>query len=633
MGMSVWGTPTTIYERGTTNEWADADLTDWPCDYATPTISEGISVSTKNGGWACTKTISVTANAIVTLDATLKTGGASGRSGSYDYIKIGGVTIGFKEQDKVAFVDIDGTSSNLALAYTRNTAYDVQVVINQATGAVSYSVGAVSGSSSSTTAITNIVFGHSKAGKENYNINPILQKIKVQEEAQTVTTAGYTVKYVCGGDEIKTADTSRSGVVGNTVSLKEGDKASFKNDGGTKKYIYVSDDSGSNPVEGDGSTIITVTFREAATWNYTVNAMNGGVKIEEVATGSNFEGESVKVPFHKYYNIDGTLYSKDAISNEYNYSFTLSSDNQVENLAYTASSFSNVIFFSEAEDIATLTTVPSGGGVGIRCSYSSGAYADAAAVITTLTPGKYKLTGAGYGGNLVFSAGATEILNMPTAGYERETTSDEFEITTNTDITFIGGADNNAALDYVFIQQTAVPVEIKTTGTTFSSAYPIDCDALPTGVKAYKVTKMTASEVTASEVTGQVAANTGLILKADAAGKYDIPVVASGAAVEGNMLKAAVTDTEVAGQAYGLKDGKFHKLNAGTIPAGKAYLLASDITSAPELNIVFEGNLTGISVASATSKNEGVVYDLQGRKVANPTKGLYIQNGRKVILK
>ena len=178
-------------------------------------------------------------------------------------------------------------------------------------------------------------------------------------------------------------------------------------------------------------------------------------------------------------------------------------------------------------------------------------------------------------------------------------------------------------------------VEIKADGSTFSSAYAIDCDALPAGVKAYKVTKMTASEVTASEVTGQVAENTGLILVADAAGKYDIPVVASGVAVEGNLLKAAVAATEVAAdKAYGLKGGKFHKLNAGTIPAGKAYLLTDDITSAPELSIVFGGEATGI--ADVRGKMEDVrsdFFDLQGRKVAQPAKGLYIQNGRKVILK
>jgi hypothetical protein len=187
---------------------------------------------------------------------------------------------------------------------------------------------------------------------------------------------------------------------------------------------------------------------------------------------------------------------------------------------------------------------------------------------------------------------------------------------------------------YAYRTVTSVTADIKADGSTFSSAYPIDCDKLPAGVKAYKVTKMTASEVTASEVTGQVAANTGLILKADAAKSYDIPVVASGVAVDGNLLKAAVAATEVAAdEAYGLKDGKFHKLNAGTIPANKAYLPATAV-SAPELSIVFGGEATGIAdVRSKKADVRGDFFDLQGRKVAQPTKGLYIQNGRKVILK
>ena len=82
-----------------------------------------------------------------------------------------------------------------------------------------------------------------------------------------------------------------------------------------------------------------------------------------------------------------------------------------------------------------------------------------------------------------------------------------------------------------------------------------------------------------------------------------------------------------------MKDGKFHKLNAGTIPAGKAYLLADDITSAPELTINF-GGTTGIAdVRSKKADVRGEIYNLNGQRVAQPAKGLYIQNGRKVILK
>jgi len=54
---------------------------------------------------------------------------------------------------------------------------------------------------------------------------------------------------------------------------------------------------------------------------------------------------------------------------------------------------------------------------------------------------------------------------------------------------------------------------------------------------------------------------------------------------------------------------------------------------APVLNFVF-GDVTGI--ADVRSKMEDVradFFDLQGRKVSQPTKGLYIVNGKKVVIK
>lgn len=80
-------------------------------------------------------------------------------------------------------------------------------------------------------------------------------------------------------------------------------------------------------------------------------------------------------------------------------------------------------------------------------------------------------------------------------------------------------------------------------------------------------------------MTEAVAAGTGLILKGTA-GSYDIPVVATGTDISvTNKLKAAVTATDIAANAaYILQSGQFHLVtDASTVPAGKAYLLASDI--------------------------------------------------------
>ncbi len=72
-----------------------------------------------------------------------------------------------------------------------------------------------------------------------------------------------------------------------------------------------------------------------------------------------------------------------------------------------------------------------------------------------------------------------------------------------------------------------------------------------------------------------------------------------------------------------------------TIAPFRAYFTTSD--PARELKLDFGGETTGISDAMRLMNNEQLimnngVYDLQGRRVAQPTRGLYIVNGRKVLV-
>jgi hypothetical protein len=77
----------------------------------------------------------------------------------------------------------------------------------------------------------------------------------------------------------------------------------------------------------------------------------------------------------------------------------------------------------------------------------------------------------------------------------------------------------------------------------------------------------------------------------------------------------------------------FYRLATGkTLGVGKAYLTYSG-SLAPEF-FGFDDNTTGIDATLVNSeKVNSDIYDLQGRKVANPTKGMYIVNGKKVVLK
>ena len=83
---------------------------------------------------------------------------------------------------------------------------------------------------------------------------------------------------------------------------------------------------------------------------------------------------------------------------------------------------------------------------------------------------------------------------------------------------------------------------------------------------------------------------------------------------------------------YGINnDGKLQKGGSGaTINSFRAYLTA--VSGARE--ITFENETTGLTdVSSKTSDGRGECFNLAGQRVAQPTKGLYIVNGRKVVIK
>ena len=170
-----------------------------------------------------------------------------------------------------------------------------------------------------------------------------------------------------------------------------------------------------------------------------------------------------------------------------------------------------------------------------------------------------------------------------------------------------------------------------------------DLDFTGSAVKAYIVTDHTNNALTLTQVN-KVASGTPILLNA-AKGSYTIPNSFTGDAdaTTGNKLQAgtgAAVSAESGKTKYVLsaKEGNavFKKIdnNAATVPVGKAYLEFAEVISAPELDIVFNGDVTGISATLVNNeKVNSEVYDLQGRKVMNPAKGLYIVNGRKVIIK
>ena len=189
---------------------------------------------------------------------------------------------------------------------------------------------------------------------------------------------------------------------------------------------------------------------------------------------------------------------------------------------------------------------------------------------------------------------------------------------------------------------STVPVTIGATGwATFVSSSALDFTE--SAVKAYIVTDHDDYALVKTQMTGTVPANTPLLLNA-AVGNHNIPVVASSTtSVDGNKLVAgtgkSVSPSSDVEEMYVLvADGNtavFRRIidsKPATVPEGKAYLLFIGESDAPFLDII-PGWATGIDAAKVVKAAEGVYYNMSGQRVAQPTKGLYIVNGKKVILK
>lgn len=222
------------------------------------------------------------------------------------------------------------------------------------------------------------------------------------------------------------------------------------------------------------------------------------------------------------------------------------------------------------------------------------------------------------------------------------------ETTTKHNVTSAEVADGyveiiNGAGQYIVaiavIQAPTNVVTIATSGySTYSSNNVLDFSNISDF--AYKVTTVTASAAALEEVTSAVAAGTGLILVGTAGETYSIPGADTGTDISStNKLKAtgSAGAAVAANEAYIMNGGQFKLLTAaGTIPANKAYLLASDISGARgfDLDLDFGGGVTGISeIENVRSQKDDIYYDLNGRRVLYPTKGLYIVNGKKVVMK
>lgn len=412
-----------------------------------------------------------------------------------------------------------------------------------------------------------------------------------------------------------------------------------------KTYYFTASETGYQDYNGtftvsSSDPLVSFAMTAKSVYNYTVNAVDAedGIIKSAIVSGTCYADESTSFYLPTCVLVDGTLYFMTAESSYK--SETVTDNDQVFSYPYTESTVDNVVFFVEGESIDGATTstptnlqnLASNGYMGRGSNLS----------VTTLPAGAYTIyvkyiNANSSSQNFVVKAGDTEVINETVTG--RPTKSGTVTLTEETAITLTAAASSISGVDYLYIVQTGVSATITDAGwATLYTDKALDFSGVE-GLTAYTATCEN-STVTLTEVQN-VPANTGVVLKG-AANTYNIPVIASSTTDKGHLLGSTTDAT-----AYNAYDGytlymlnivngkaQFVPVTSDEIAAGKAFLKISSGNSSlvRSLNVVFGEDATGINAVNAQQATKEY-YNLRGQRVAAPQKGLYIVNGKKVVVK
>ena len=205
---------------------------------------------------------------------------------------------------------------------------------------------------------------------------------------------------------------------------------------------------------------------------------------------------------------------------------------------------------------------------------------------------------------------------------------------------------DDAGNHWQFIKVTEVPLIIAANDYT-TLCLPFNVK-LPEGsaVKAYYASQAAGSVLKLEEITnGVIPANQGVILQNTDAVEANINLAITTDEVTtltDNKLEGVTAKRAgyTAGTNYVLaeKNGKvgFYKASFTTIVANKAYLPQTNVQNAQGVMMAFSfgDEVTGIDNVNAATATAKKYYDLQGRRVLYPAKGIFVtEDGQKVLLK
>lgn len=202
---------------------------------------------------------------------------------------------------------------------------------------------------------------------------------------------------------------------------------------------------------------------------------------------------------------------------------------------------------------------------------------------------------------------------------------------------------NSFSINYSLANETSLTLVAKSNDTyyaTFSSA----CACEFVGAEVFTV-NVEGENIVLNEVASkQVPANTGVLVKSTA-NAVTVTRLESAPAIEGtNLLRPASEKMTEGFKFYKLAyDNYTEKTGLGfywgaaeggafTVKPGLAYLAVPQAQAANVKGFSFDGTQTGINGVEATTA-KGAIYNLNGQRVEKAQRGIYIQNGKKFIVK
>ncbi len=209
-----------------------------------------------------------------------------------------------------------------------------------------------------------------------------------------------------------------------------------------------------------------------------------------------------------------------------------------------------------------------------------------------------------------------------------------------TDAMVAAAKSNGLYLNYGTYTYTSVDI-VYTPSVTIGSAgyatlgYAAALDL--TGIEAYTAA-VSGDKVVLTSVKGKkIPANTGIIL--EGSGDVTIPLTTEDTddITDNDLLVSDGTLAADLSTIYVLANGTngvgFYLLNNGYVHAGKAYLKVPANANARQFIGFGDDTTTSISQIEKGKQNtEDAVFNLSGQRVVSPTKGLYVVNGKKVVI-